>query len=68
MTGHQDHAATGKTLKGEPTYTVILPCVSRLVLTMYMINAFDTARLEKVVKEATAIDDVGNYYEISLFC
>ncbi|MBB2183887.1 indolepyruvate ferredoxin oxidoreductase subunit alpha [Lachnospiraceae bacterium MD1] len=60
MTGHQDHAATGKTLKGEPTYAIDIAalCKSVGVNHVYEVNAFDTARLEKVVKEATAIDDV----------
>ena len=60
MTGHQDHAATGKTLKGEPTYSVDLStlCKSVGVNHVYEINAFDTVKLEKVIKEATAMDEV----------
>lgn len=60
MTGHQDHAATGKTLKGDPAYAVDLAALCRAVGVnhVYEINAFDTEKLEKVVKEATAMDEV----------
>jgi indolepyruvate ferredoxin oxidoreductase, alpha subunit len=60
MTGHQDHAATGKTLKGEPTYAVDLAALCKAVGVnhVYEINAFDTEQLEKVIKEATAMDEV----------
>lgn len=60
MTGHQDHAATGKTLKGEPTYAVDLMALCKAVGVnhVYEINAFDTAELERVIKEATAMDEV----------
>lgn len=59
MTGHQDHAATGKTLKGEATYSVDLATLCKAVGVnhVYEINAFDTEKLEKVVKEATALDE-----------
>jgi indolepyruvate ferredoxin oxidoreductase alpha subunit len=60
MTGHQDHAATGKTLKGEATYAVDLAnlCKAVGVNHVYEINAFDTQKLEKAIKEATAMDEV----------
>ena len=60
MTGHQDHAATGKTLKGEPTYAVDLTALCKAVGVnhVYEINAFDTEKLEKTIKEATAMDEV----------
>ena len=32
MTGHQDHAATGKTLLGEPTYAIDIPALCRACL------------------------------------
>ncbi len=59
MTGHQDHAATGKTLQGETTYSVDLAALCKAVGVshVYVINAFDTAGLEKAVKEATAMDE-----------
>lgn len=60
MTGHQDNAATGKTLKGEATYSVDIAklCEAVGVNHVYVVNAFDTEELERVVKEATAMDEV----------
>ncbi len=60
MTGHQEHAATGKTLRGEPTYSVDLATLCKAVGVnhVYEINAFDTEKLEKAIKEATAMDEV----------
>lgn len=60
MTGHQDHAATGKTLKGEATYAVDLEklCKAVGVPHVYTVNAFDTQKLEKTVKEAVASDEL----------
>lgn len=60
MTGHQDHAATGKTLKGEPTNSVNLDdlCHALGVKNVTVVNAFDTKKLEEVVKEEVAKDEV----------
>lgn len=60
MTGHQDHAATGRTLKGEATNSVDIAALCKAVGVnhVYVVNAFDTAKLEKVIKEATAMDEV----------
>ena len=60
MTGHQDHAATGKTLLGEPTYAIDIPalCHAIGVKNVVEVNAFDIAELERVVKEETAKDEV----------
>lgn len=60
MTGHQDHAATGKTLLGEPTYAIDIPALCRAigVKNVVEVNAFDIAELERVVKEETAKDEV----------
>jgi len=60
MTGHQDHAATGKTLKGEDTYAVDLATLCKAVGVnhVYEINAFDTEKMEKAVKEAASMDEV----------
>jgi len=59
MTGHQDHAATGKTLKGEETYAVDIAALCKAIGVnhVYTVNAFDTEKLEKVVKEATYMDE-----------
>ena len=60
MTGHQDHAATGKTLLGEPTYAIDIAGLCRAigVKNVVEVNAFDIAELECVVKEETAKDEV----------
>ncbi len=60
MTGHQDHAATGRTLMGEATYAVDLAALCKAVGVnhIYEINAFDVEKLEKAVREATAMDEV----------
>ncbi len=54
MTGHQEHAATGKTLKGEETYAIDLKnlCTAIGVTNVIEINAFDVQGLEKVIKES----------------
>lgn len=60
MTGHQDHAATGKTLKGEPTYAINIYglCKALGIEHVYEVNAFDTAKLAEVVKRETAREAV----------
>ena len=60
MTGHQDHAATGKTLQGDPTYAISIPgiCKAMGIKNVYEINAFDLPLLEKTIKEETAKDEV----------
>lgn len=54
MTGHQDHAATGKTLKGEDTYAIDFKslCKSIGVPNVLEINAFDVNELEKQIKSS----------------
>jgi indolepyruvate ferredoxin oxidoreductase alpha subunit len=58
MTGHQEHAATGKTLKGEETYAIDLAelCRSVGVKNVIEVDAFDTEKLESVIKESTQGD------------
>lgn len=58
MTGHQDHAATGKTLKGEDTYAIDLSvlCGAIGVPEVRTINSFDVETLEKTIKESVASD------------
>ena len=60
MTGHQDHAATGKTLQGDPAYAINIQGLCRAigVKNVYEINAFDLPLLEKTIKEETAKDEV----------
>jgi indolepyruvate ferredoxin oxidoreductase alpha subunit len=54
MTGHQEHAATGKTLKGEDTYAIDLAALCRSVgvANVLEINAFDVKGLEAAIKES----------------
>ena len=58
MTGHQEHAATGKTLKGETTYAVDIPalCKAMGVSDVVEINAFDVAALESKIKSSVGGD------------
>ena len=60
MTGHQDHAATGKTLQGDPTYAINIQALCRAigVKNVYEINAFDLPLLEKTIKEENEKDEV----------
>lgn len=60
MTGHQDHAATGKTLMGEPAYAINIPglCRAMGIEHVYEIDAFDLEGLENLVKQETAREAV----------
>ncbi len=60
MTGHQDHAATGKTLKGEivPAINIAALCRSMGIAHVTEVNAFAIKELENVIKEETARDAV----------
>ena len=54
MTGHQEHAATGKTLKGEDTYAIDLTalCHAIGVENVIEVSSFDVKKLEEVIKES----------------
>ncbi len=60
MTGHQDHAATGKTLQGDPTYAIDIPglCRAMGVKNVVEVNALDIDLVEKTVKEEVAKDEI----------
>lgn len=60
MTGHQDHAATGKTLQGDPAYAINIQAVCRAmgVKNVIEVNALDIAQVEKIIKEETAKDEI----------
>ncbi len=60
MTGHQDHAATGKTLMGNTTYAINIYqlCKALGITHVYEVSAFDTAELEEVVKREVARDEI----------
>lgn len=60
MTGHQDHAATGKTLMGEtvPAINLFELCKALGVKNVTEIDAFDLPGLEKLLKEEIAKDEI----------
>ena len=60
MTGHQDHAATGKTLKGEvvPAINIYELCKSLGIKNVTKADVFDLESFEKIVKEEVAKDEV----------
>lgn len=60
MTGHQDHAATGKTLQGDivPAINIMELCKAIGVKHVYEINVFDVEGLEKLIKQEVARDEV----------
>lgn len=60
MTGHQDHAATGKTLKGEivPAINIYNLCKSLGIENVYEVDAFNQKELEEVIKREAAREAV----------
>ncbi len=60
MTGHQDHAATGKTLKGEtvPAIDITRLCRSLGIEHVYEISAFDLDGLTEAFRRETQRDTV----------
>ena len=53
MTGHQDHAATGKTLMGDPTYAIDIPtlCKAIGIKNVSVVNSYDIELMEKTIRE-----------------
>lgn len=60
MTGHQDHAATGKTLQGEPTKAINLSklCNALGVEHVCEVDAFDLDELSATIKRETAREEL----------
>ncbi len=60
MTGHQEHAATGKTLQGDPTNAVDIPelCKAVGVKNVRVVNALEIDEVEQAVKEEVAREEV----------
>ncbi len=58
MTGHQEHAATGKTLKGEETNAIdfVELCHAVGVKNVIEVNSFDVEKLTEVIKESVNSD------------
>lgn len=60
MTGHQEHPATGKTLKGEPTYSINLEELCRAcgVNRIRVVDSYDIVALEQIIKEELSAEEV----------
>ena len=60
MTGHQEHAATGLTLKNEETYAINIYALCKAIGidNVYEVDVFDNEELEKVVKREVAREAV----------
>ncbi len=60
MTGHQDHAATGKTLMGKevPAINIFKLCQAMGIEHVVEVSAFDQPELERIIKEEVARDAV----------
>ncbi len=60
MTGHQDHAATGKTLQGKevPAISIYHLCKAIGVKNVVEVDAFDITAMEKTIREEVAKDEV----------
>lgn len=60
MTGHQEHAATGKTLNGEDTYAIDIfkLCKALGIENVYEVDSFDIKEVEKLVKREVARDEI----------
>jgi indolepyruvate ferredoxin oxidoreductase alpha subunit len=60
MTGHQLHAATGKTLDGTevPAISIYKLCKAMNIEHVVEVDAFDTVELERVVKEEVNRDEL----------
>ena len=60
MTGHQQHPATGKNIKGEPAPVVLLDelCKACGVKDLAIVDAYDVGAVEKAVKAAVSSDEV----------
>ena len=60
MTGHQDHAATGKTLQGKevPAISIFKLCQSLGIKNVVEVDVFDIKKFEQVVKEEVARDEI----------
>ena len=60
MTGHQDHAATGKTLQGKevPAISIYHMCRAMGIEHVVEVDAFDLEAMEKTIREEVARDAV----------
>lgn len=58
MTGHQPHPGTGRTISGEPTYSIDLEALCRTVGVddVTVVDPFDLEAMESAVRHALAFD------------
>lgn len=60
MTGHQDHPATGKNIKGDIAHAIDIPGLVKSigVKNVRVVDPFDLKALEQILKEETAREEV----------
>ncbi|MGI5848552.1 MAG: indolepyruvate ferredoxin oxidoreductase subunit alpha [Christensenellales bacterium] len=60
MTGHQDHPATGKTIKGDIAYAIDIPALVKSIGVKHVrvVDPFDLKALEQALKEETAREEL----------
>lgn len=60
MTGHQDHPATGKNIKGDPAYAIDIPALVKSIGVRHVRTAdpYDLKELEAVIKEETEREEL----------
>jgi indolepyruvate ferredoxin oxidoreductase alpha subunit len=60
MTGHQDHPATGKNIKGDIAYAIDIPGLIKSigVKNIRIVDPFDLKALEQALKEETAREEL----------
>ena len=60
MTGHQDHAATGKTLQGKEVPAISMYDLCRAIGVKHVkeVDVFDLEAMERTIKEEVARDEV----------
>ena len=60
MTGHQDHPATGKNIKGEPAPKLDLPTLIKAcgVNKVDIVDSYDLKEVERLIKEDIALPEV----------
>ncbi len=60
MTGHQDHPATGKTVKGDIAYAIDIPALVKAigVKNVRVVDPFNLKELTQVLKEETAREEL----------
>ncbi len=60
MTGHQDHPATGKNIKGEPVYAIDIPALIKSIGVRHVrtVDPYDLKELETVIKEETEREEL----------